>query len=184
MYFRPFVESKKISQIKFKYCPKLIEQKNLKLQRIANDFFSTIFKSVILNYNKENEVSCNHVSLLRKEENNKIIFSNFVNSLFKEAKNKCLNSKIKIGNSSNEKNNKNHKSFFISSNKKNINETKDKNIKISCVKSEYNISNKSKKVFKANSNISCETSVSTFDKENKYVKSFNSSNKKKGKKII
>ena len=68
--------------------------------------------------------------------------------------------------------------------KKNINETKDKNIKISCVKSEYNISNKSKKVFKANSNISCETSVSTFDKENKYVKSFNSSNKKKGKKII
>ena len=118
MNFRPFVESKKISQIKFKYCPKLIEQKNLKLQRIANDFFSTIFKSVIVNYNKENEVSCNHVSLLRKEENNKIIFSNFVNSLFKEAKNKCLNSKIKIGNSSNEKNNKNHKSFFISSNKK------------------------------------------------------------------
>ena len=106
-----------------------------------------------------------------------------MNSLFKEAKNKCLNSKIKSGNSSNEKNNKNHKSFFISSNKKNINETKDKNIKISCVESEYNISNKSKKVFKANSNISCETSVSTFDKENKYVKSFNSSNKKKGKKI-
>ena len=51
------------------------------------------------------------------------------------------------------------------------------------MKSEYNISNKNKKIFKANSNSSCETNVSTFDKENKYVKSFNTSNKKKGNKI-
>ena len=51
------------------------------------------------------------------------------------------------------------------------------------MKSEYNTSNKNKRIFKANSNISCETNVSTFDKENKYVKSFNTSNKKKGKKI-
>ena len=160
-----------------------LEEKSIKFERIANNFISSIFKSVIMKYNKEKEIVSKHVSLSRKEENNKIIVSNFVNELFKETKNEFMNSKIKSRNISNKKCYNNHKSLFISSNKKITNTIQEKYFGISCAKSEYNTSNKNKRIFKANSNISCETNVSTFDKENKYVTSFNTSNKKKGKKI-
>jgi len=176
-------KSQDITKVKFKnyQCTKVNE--NSQLERIANNFISSIFKSVIEKYRKGKEISSNNASLLVKKQNNKIIVLNFVNAPFNEAKNEFMNSKNKSRNILNKKYFKNHKSLSISSNNKVINETKDKNIEISFVKSEYNISNKNKKIFKANSNISCETNVSTFDKENKYVKSFNTSNKKKGNKI-
>ena len=176
-------KNQNISKVKFQNNQKKKMNENFKLERIANNFISSIFKSVIVNYKKEKEIISNHIYSLRKEERNKIIVSNFVNALFKEIKIELMNSKIKSRNISNKKCFKNYKSFFISSNKKTTNGTKDKNIRNSYVKNEYTISNKCKRIFKANSNISCDTNVSTFEKENKYIKSFNTTNKKIDKKI-
>ena len=160
-------KNQNISKVKFQNNQKKKMNENFKLERIANNFISSIFKSVIVNYKKEKEIISNHIYSLRKEERNKIIVSNFVNALFKEIKIELMNSKIKSRNISNKKCFKNYKSFFISSNKKTTNGTKDKNIRNSYVKNEYTISNKCKRIFKANSNISCDTNVSTFEKENK-----------------
>ena len=124
----------------------------------------------------------NYASSITKEQNYRLIVSNFVNSLFEETKNDIMNSIIKIRNISSKKSFKNPKSFSL---KKITNGILDKNNIISDVKDEYNESNKCKRTNNVNSNISCETRVSTFEKENRYVKPFNSNNtnKKKDKKI-
>ena len=184
MFLCSFEEkSQDMSKVKFNNNQDTKVNENLKLERIANHFISSIFKSVLEKYIKGKETSSNKASLLAKKGKNKKIVLNFVNALFKETNNEFMNSIIKSRNTSNKKCFKDNKSLFIFSKKKVINETKSKIMDIGSVKSEYNTSNKLKKVFKANSNISCETDVSTFDKENIYVKSFNTSNKKKGKKI-
>ena len=133
----------------------------------------------------EEKSQFNHASSITKEQNYRIIVSNFVNSLFEETKNDILNSKIKIRNISSKQCFKNTKPFSLLSNKKIISGTLDKNNIISYVKYEYNTSNKCKRTNKESSNISCDTRVSTFEKENRYVKPFNTNNtnKKKDKKI-
>ena len=133
----------------------------------------------------EEKSQFNHASSITKEQNYRIIVSNFVNSLFEETKNDIMNSKIKIRNISSKQCFKNTKPFSLLSNKKIISGTLDKNNIINDVKDEYNISNKCKRTNKESSNISCDTRVSTFEKENRYVKPFNTNNtnKKKDKKI-
>lgn len=180
LYTLEKISQNNISPSKMKYTQKFKENKSLNLEKIVKKFVFSIFQSAILNYQKEKRIECNSAFSLTDNEKNKIIVSNFVNSLFKEAKNELMEPKIKSRNIAYKQCHKETKSLFLSSKKK-IKDSIGRNNTISCIKCENTSSFKRKRTFNAYSNNTCDTNVSTFDKENRIIKSFNTNNTKKKK---